>query len=63
LHVNLIAYNPIISADYRATPERGIDHFARLLSDAGVPVTVRHSRGQDVAAACGMLGSELTQAG
>jgi 23S rRNA (adenine2503-C2)-methyltransferase len=59
IHVNLIAYNPIISANYKATPERGIDHFARILRDAGVPVTVRHSRGQDVAAACGMLGTEM----
>jgi 23S rRNA (adenine2503-C2)-methyltransferase len=59
LHVNIIAYNPIISADYKATPERGIDHFARIVRDAGVTVTVRHSRGQDVAAACGMLGTEM----
>jgi 23S rRNA (adenine2503-C2)-methyltransferase len=59
IHVNIIAYNPIISADYKATPERGINHFARILRDAGVPVTVRHSRGQDVAAACGMLGTEM----
>lgn len=59
IHVNLIAYNPIVSANYKATPERGIDHFARILRDSGVPVTVRHSRGQDVAAACGMLGTEM----
>jgi 23S rRNA (adenine2503-C2)-methyltransferase len=60
LHVNLIAYNPIISADYRATVEGEINAFARILRDGGVPVTVRHSRGQDVAAACGMLGTEMT---
>jgi 23S rRNA (adenine2503-C2)-methyltransferase len=61
LHVNLIAYNPIPSADYKATPEGGIDAFARVLRDAGVPVTVRHSRGRDVDAACGMLGSEMVK--
>jgi 23S rRNA (adenine2503-C2)-methyltransferase len=60
LHVNLIAYNPIRSApQYQPTSEKDIDAFAKMLSDAGVPVTVRHSRGQDVSAACGMLGSEL----
>ena len=32
--------------------------FAELLSDSGVPVTVRRSRGTDIAAACGQLAME-----
>lgn len=64
LHVNIIAYNPIPGAKHiKATPERGINEFARILRDASVPVTVRHSRGQDVSAACGMLGTEMAKAG
>lgn len=64
LHVNLIAYNPIPSAkQYLPTPEAQIDDFARTLRDAGVPVTVRHSRGQDVAAACGQLGAAMLKGG
>jgi len=59
VHVNLIAYNPIPSADYTGSADREISDFARLLSEAGVPVTVRRSRGQDVGAACGQLGSRL----
>jgi 23S rRNA (adenine2503-C2)-methyltransferase len=60
LHVNLIAYNPIPSArQYLPTGEREIDDFAASLRDAGVPVTVRHSRGRDVGAACGQLGAEM----
>lgn len=60
LHVNLIAYNPIPAAvQYRPAPEERVSEFARRLSDAGVPVTVRRSRGADIAAACGQLGSEL----
>jgi 23S rRNA (adenine2503-C2)-methyltransferase len=38
-----------------------INEFARMLRDAGVPVTVRHSRGQDVNAACGQLGAQLIE--
>ncbi|MCC7478883.1 23S rRNA (adenine(2503)-C(2))-methyltransferase RlmN [bacterium] len=64
LHVNLIAYNPIPSAkQYLPTSESRIDEFARILRDAGIPVTVRHSRGQDVAAACGQLGAAMLKGG
>jgi len=60
LHVNLITYNPIPAApQYQPAPEKRISEFARWLSDAEVPVTVRRSRGADIAAACGQLGSEL----
>lgn len=59
LHVNLIEYNPIGGKLYRPADEKRVNDFARLLRDAGVDVTVRHSRGRDIAAACGMLGSSL----
>jgi 23S rRNA (adenine2503-C2)-methyltransferase len=56
LLVNLIEYNPIGVKEYKPSDEERINAFARLLRDAGVVVTVRHSRGRDIAAACGMLG-------
>jgi len=59
LHVNLIEYNPIPGAPYRPSPPARLNTFAKALRDAGVPVTVRHSRGRDVGAACGMLGAAL----
>lgn len=60
LHVNLIDYNPIAAAPhYRPSGEQRTNEFARLLRDDGVPVTVRHSRGTDISAACGQLGSDL----
>ncbi len=59
IHVNLIAFNPISSASYQASKEGRIDSFAQLLTTSNVPVTVRHSRGADVKAACGQLGAQL----
>ncbi len=55
--VNLIPLNE--DATYlpglKRPAEETIDIFARTLADAGVPVTVRRSKGPDVAAACGQL--------
>ncbi|MBN2083463.1 23S rRNA (adenine(2503)-C(2))-methyltransferase RlmN [bacterium] len=60
LHVNLIAYNPVPAArEYQPSPESRVNEFATLLKDSGIPVTVRHSRGTDISAACGQLGTEL----
>jgi 23S rRNA (adenine2503-C2)-methyltransferase len=58
LHVNLIEYNPIGLREYKPSSEDRINAFAVLLRDANVTVSVRHSRGRDIAAACGMLGSK-----
>lgn len=62
LHVNLIAYNPIPAApEHKPSSAGQTDAFARVLAEAGVPVTVRKSRGADIAAACGQLGSMSTE--
>jgi 23S rRNA (adenine2503-C2)-methyltransferase len=54
-HVNLIPYNPVDVLSFtRPSPER-IDNFAAMLQAAGVPTTVRYSRGVEIAAACGQL--------
>jgi 23S rRNA (adenine2503-C2)-methyltransferase len=57
-HVNLIPMNAVAHTPWRpSTPER-IAAFARVLDDAGVPVTVRRNRGEEIGAACGQLAAE-----
>lgn len=52
--VNLIPWNPG-ELPYREPVAEGIEEFRRILSEKGVPVFVRYSRGRDVMAACGQL--------
>jgi 23S rRNA (adenine2503-C2)-methyltransferase len=56
--VNIIEYNPIDNAPFEKSAEQNIDRFARYLSDNGVSVTVRKSRGKDIDAACGQLANK-----
>jgi 23S rRNA (adenine2503-C2)-methyltransferase len=53
--VNLIPFNPHEGSGFEAPDEARISALCGLLSKAGVPVSVRRSRGQDVAGACGQL--------
>ncbi|OPZ23395.1 MAG: putative dual-specificity RNA methyltransferase RlmN [Lentisphaerae bacterium ADurb.BinA184] len=52
--VNLIACNPTAST-HRAPDARAIAAFERRLAAAGARVTVRRSKGEEIAAACGQL--------
>jgi 23S rRNA (adenine2503-C2)-methyltransferase len=51
--VNLIPYNP--TGMFEGSSRRAIAAFRGALAHAGVPVTVRLTRGRDIAAACGQL--------
>lgn len=53
--VNLIMYNPVPGKPFQPTDEAQLDRFIEKLVEAGVTVTVRRSRGQDIDAACGQL--------
>lgn len=53
--VNLIPFNPHEGSGFEPPEESRVGALCRLLSDAGLPVSVRRSRGQDVAGACGQL--------
>jgi 23S rRNA (adenine2503-C2)-methyltransferase len=53
--VNIIEYNPIAEANYQNADPNAIDKFARYLSDRGITVNIRRSRGKDIDAACGQL--------
>ena len=54
-HVNLIPYNSTPDGPFAGTPDARIWEFAAILDGAGVPTTVRHNMGRDIAAACGQL--------
>src|SRR5215218_9042757 len=56
--VNLIPYNP--TGLYDGSSRKAIDAFRAVLAAAGVPVTVRLTRGRDIAAACGQLAGTAT---
>jgi 23S rRNA (adenine2503-C2)-methyltransferase len=51
--VNLIPYNP--TGMFAGSSRRAIEAFRHTLGRAGVPATVRLTRGRDIAAACGQL--------
>lgn len=55
--VNLIPLNedPVYLPGLARPDEEMIDRFAKVLADRGLTVTVRRSKGPDVAAACGQL--------
>ena len=53
--VNLIAYNPSPGLPYQAPSPARIEAFQKILWDKEVTVTLRKSKGQDIAAACGQL--------
>jgi 23S rRNA (adenine2503-C2)-methyltransferase len=60
-HVNLIPLNPTPAFPYERPSIERIDRFAKLINDAGIPATVRYSRGVEIAAACGQLHIEHQQ--
>jgi 23S rRNA (adenine2503-C2)-methyltransferase len=56
---NLIPFNPFPNAGFqRSSPER-IRRFADVLQRAGLTVTTRKTRGDDIAAACGQLAGDV----
>jgi len=56
---NLIPFNPFPRSGFkRSDPER-IRRFAEILNRAGLTVTTRKTRGDDIAAACGQLAGDV----
>jgi 23S rRNA (adenine2503-C2)-methyltransferase len=60
VHVNLIPLNETPGSDWTASRPESQREFVCRLEAAGVPVTVRDTRGSDVAAACGQLRADAT---
>lgn len=55
VRINLIPFHELEGTRLRPTPPEEIDAFAERLRAKGFRTSVRHSRGQDINAACGML--------
>lgn len=62
-HVNLIPLNPTPGWPAQPSSRARIRGFVNVLSDAGVNVTVRDTRGSDIDAACGQLRWEYDRKG
>lgn len=60
-HVNVIPYNPTPAAPYARPTVETIDRFTGVIEAAGIPATVRYSRGVEISAACGQLRAEHEQ--
>jgi 23S rRNA (adenine2503-C2)-methyltransferase len=58
VHVNVIPLNPTPGSKWDASPKQVEREFVRLVNAGGVACTVRDTRGQDIAAACGQLAAE-----
>jgi 23S rRNA (adenine2503-C2)-methyltransferase len=58
VHVNVIPLNPTPGSEWDASPKPVEQEFVRRVNTAGVPCTVRDTRGQEIAAACGQLAAE-----
>lgn len=54
-HVNLISLNP--TSFYPGVPSspRQLQHFKSVLTDSGIPCTIRLKKGMDISAGCGQL--------
>ncbi|MGL1886677.1 MAG: 23S rRNA (adenine(2503)-C(2))-methyltransferase RlmN [Reichenbachiella sp.] len=56
--INVIEYNPISEASYKNADEETLDRFINYLTEKGVNIHVRRSRGKDIDAACGQLANK-----
>ncbi len=58
VHVNVIPLNPTPGSKWDASPKPVEREFVRRVNEQGVACTVRDTRGQEIAAACGQLAAE-----
>ncbi len=59
--VNLLPLNEAAGIPFERPSDDRVNTFARILSEHGVTVSVRTSRGRDIRAACGQLITESTR--
>lgn len=58
--INVLAYNPVAENGFSSPSDDKVDWFAKMLYPRTPAVTVRKSRGRDIAAACGQLAARIT---
>lgn len=61
VHVNLIPLNPTPGSSWNGSPRRVEQEFVRRLRAAGIPTTVRDTRGREIDGACGQLAASSTE--
>lgn len=54
-HINIVRFNAFSESGLKAASEKDDREFRKIIKKAGIPVTVRKSRGSDILAACGQL--------
>ena len=59
--VNIIQYNPIDNGPYTQASQESVDMYKDILESKGIITTIRHSRGQDIDAACGQLANKVEE--
>lgn len=57
--LNLIPFNPFPGSGLHKSSSSRVQDFAKRLMDAGIITTVRKTRGDDIAAACGQLAGDV----
>ena len=57
--LNLIPFNPFPASGLRRSSDARVKAFARILTEAGIVTTIRKTRGDDIAAACGQLAGDV----
>ncbi|MDG0968647.1 MAG: 23S rRNA (adenine(2503)-C(2))-methyltransferase RlmN [Porticoccaceae bacterium] len=57
--INLIPFNSFPGSDYKTVTKTALNRFRDILMAEGYTVTVRTTRGDDIAAACGQLAGEV----
>jgi 23S rRNA (adenine2503-C2)-methyltransferase len=56
---NLIPFNPFPNSGYKRSSPESVSSFRDVLMQAGLVATVRKTRGDDIAAACGQLAGKV----
>ena len=57
--VNLIPFNPFAASGLKRSPAARVAAFAAVLQEGGIVTTIRKTRGDDIAAACGQLAGDV----
>lgn len=57
--LNLIPFNPFPDSGLKKSSKERVARFAQILMDAKIVTTVRKTRGDDIAAACGQLAGDV----
>jgi 23S rRNA (adenine2503-C2)-methyltransferase len=57
--INLIPFNTFEGSDFKRPEESVINNFKEILNKNNYTAIIRHSKGQDISAACGQLGANF----